>query len=222
MLAAFFGASGGALVSSGAGAESGHQDAVAVSLARLAGGRAAAADPQTQALAALYQKVLSERGEVAADDHRQTPHDRVQRLFDALDRAAGQGAGSSKWNGTGADDATSQAKSAKQGDQVVKNTGDGPGATASAGKLWGAIEPCWRAVPQVSRVPVTLIIMLDEGGRVSAPPLIVRPDMSQPDETRLISEARALAAVSACVPYHSADFLGGQRRFTVQFGVTRQ
>ena len=221
MLAMFFGGASGAIVSGGGGAQSADENAVAVSLAQLSGRRAAAADPQAQTLAAIYQKVLSAQGEVDTNDHKRTPHDSVQRLFDAVDRAEGRGAGRDQGNDAGAEGADSQAKAQTRGGRQAMTPGGGPGATASAASLWGAIEPCWRSVPQSSRVPVTLIVTLDEAGRVASPPLIVRPLAGQIDETRLISEARALAAISACTPYHSADFLGGQRRFTIAFGVSR-
>lgn len=72
---------------------------------------------------------------------------------------------------------------------------------ASAGDLWGQIKPCWDQLPSVSIVSVTLVIKLDNEGRIAKPPQIVRPRGAALDERRLIAEALALAAVTACTPY---------------------
>ena len=69
----------------------------------------------------------------------------------------------------------------------------------------------------MATVPVTLLIALNESGRIATPPQIVRPNGAMPDERRLISEARALAAVTACVPYHGPESFGAKALFTIRF-----
>jgi hypothetical protein len=224
LLFLYFGAAAGAMVSGGAGEDRG--DDVTISLASLAGGRGPASDPQAQQLALLYRKVLAAQAEVSAVDRPQTPSQNLQSLLDDIDRAAGsQGSADSSAQSQGQSPdgrapTSNAANHQRVGDHASAAAAEGPGVAASSGGIWGQIEPCWRGLPDVSRVPVTLQITLDDKGRVSKPPQIIRPPAAMPDEKRLISEARALTAIAGCVPYHSADFLAGQRQFTVQFAAS--
>lgn len=90
-------------------------------------------------------------------------------------------------------------------------------ADASAGGLWGQVEPCWRRLSPQSTTPVTLEITLDKTGRLAVPPRIVRPGTGKPDEQRLLAEARALAAIQACLPYRAEDSLGFRRVYRLAF-----
>jgi hypothetical protein len=64
---------------------------------------------------------------------------------------------------------------------------------------------------------VSLEIEVNERGQIAVPPKIIRPDLGAPDERRLVAEARALAAVTACVPYHGDVLASAQRSFRVDF-----
>jgi hypothetical protein len=222
LLLLYFGAAAGAMVSGGAGADSG--PAVEVSLASLAGGRE---QTSSQELAALYRKILVDHGAIAASDEPHPPSESLQSLMDTIDRSAGakghshSASSASGENPSGDPTGADNAARRRQGDRAQGPAGHGAGPTSSAGGIWGEIEPCWRSLPNTSRVPVTLQVILDDAGRVSKPPQIVRPPSATLDEARLIAEARALAALAACVPYHSSDFLGGQRQFTVEFSTSK-
>lgn len=91
-------------------------------------------------------------------------------------------------------------------------------ADASAGELWGQVEPCWRRISGGSTVPVTLEVVLDGRGGLAGPPRILRPDGGRPSEQRLLAEARALEAIRACLPYRTAGLSGLGRRYRVGFG----
>ncbi len=67
-------------------------------------------------------------------------------------------------------------------------------------------------------MPVTLEIALDARGMIASPPKIVRHG-GIPDERRLISEARALAAITACVPYQAAAGSGARGTYKVEFAA---
>jgi hypothetical protein len=73
--------------------------------------------------------------------------------------------------------------------------------SASAGKLWGRIEPCWRNL----NTPV------------ERPPAVVRDVDARLDEPRLRSEARALQALAACLP--RGDLRFARRVYRLEFGV---
>jgi hypothetical protein len=66
-------------------------------------------------------------------------------------------------------------------------------------------------------LPVALEITLDENGRLSLPPKILRPVSASADERRLAAEARAIAAVAACVPYSAPGIVTGGGVFKVDF-----
>jgi len=94
----------------------------------------------------------------------------------------------------------------------------GAAKAGSTGGLWGAVEPCWRAVAPGSRVAVTLEVRLDAGSRLAAPPTIVRPDGATLDETRLRAEALALNALAQCLPQGDLRLAGGFYRLDFRPG----
>jgi hypothetical protein len=217
-----FGAASGQLVSGGVGEDTPEAGAVTVSLERTAGGRAGAADPDPERLSLLYRQALAQEAAIAAGNQRAKPHASLDRLFDEIDEASrAKSEADTDGSGKAADNAGGRADAPdnkpRRGDAGGALGRDGPGETASAGDLWGQIAPCWRKAPNVSRVPVILDLTLTSDGRIAIPPLIVRPDASAPNELRLVAEARALAAVAACVPYGEASLPGAQRRFVVRF-----
>ncbi|HEX7761126.1 MAG TPA: hypothetical protein VF459_16590 [Caulobacteraceae bacterium] len=200
------------------------ESAITISLAGVAGSRQAQTSPDEAQLQFLYRKALAQQSELYTADQKPTEHSNLAKLFDAIEREHGGDAMQDGTNG--------QANSGKQtgGGQHGKdvrltdqsNQSDskatGPGSAASSGGLWGQIEPCWRRMPNQSAVPVKLEVQLDDKGMIAKPPRILRPDSSVPDERRLIAEARALAAISACLPYRvEALATSAQRSFTVDF-----
>lgn len=90
----------------------------------------------------------------------------------------------------------------------------GPAATGSgaAGGLWGQIEPCWRDIAGATRGAIVLEVSLDQQGRLSAPPRILRRPEADSDQQRLRAEAMALAALSACLPRNDLRFAGKVHR----------
>jgi len=76
----------------------------------------------------------------------------------------------------------------------------------STGRLWGAIEPCWRNLGARGRVPVVLEVVLDGTGDLRVPPRVVRDANALITEPRLQAEASALAAVAACAPRGNLAF----------------
>ncbi|HEX7761732.1 MAG TPA: hypothetical protein VF459_19655 [Caulobacteraceae bacterium] len=213
---------GGALVTGG-GAGSPEESTITVSLAGIAGSRQASTSPDEAQLQVLYRKALAEQSDLYAADQKPTAHSDLSKLFDAIEREHG---GDAKQDGT-----TGQAKSGQQSgggqqgkdrrlaEQASRSTSkaEGPGSAPSSGGLWGQIEPCWRRMPNQSAVPVKLEVLLDDKGMIAKPPRILRPDASVPDERRLIAEARALAAISACLPYKVAGLADDRRDFTLEF-----
>jgi len=225
LLALGFSSATGALVSGGEGVEEGDKGAIAVTMVSAAPAQSTDRAVQVQNFAFLYRQVLAQQqAELYAENHRAKPQTSVQALFDAADRDGPKMADQASPDTKGVAEAASATGNSlappARGQRADGETGMGPGAAASTGALWGQIEPCWRNIPDVSLVPVTLEITLDENGRITSPPIIHRPNTSTPDEHRLIAEARALAAIAACVPYHDVNILGDQRRFTVNFQPT--
>jgi len=94
----------------------------------------------------------------------------------------------------------------------------GAAKSGSTGGLWGAVEPCWRAVAPGSRVAVTLEVRLDASSRLAAPPTILRPDGARLDETRLRAEALALNALAQCLPQADLRLAGGFYRLEFRPG----
>jgi hypothetical protein len=221
---------GGAVVTGGAGVEDGEVGAIDISLAGPRGGARAAQTPSSAQLKALFRKILAQQSPVTAPDKPAPPKTSLDKLYDAIDReralrdapAKRAGQGQADKGGPGASRTGVATKAPdKQGKPNNTQAADGPGAAASSGWLWGQIQPCWSRLPQVSTVPVTLEIRLDLRGQIAKPPRILRPNTAAPDERRLISEARALAAVTACVPYHGATSSEGAGVYRVDFGAGR-
>ena len=94
--------------------------------------------------------------------------------------------------------------------------GDPNAGSVSTGALWGRIEPCWRKSAGAAPVPVTLEVAIDARGQLSKPPRILRGENARLDELRLASEARALAALSACLPRGDLRFAGAVYRLEFQ------
>lgn len=199
---------GGMIPGDAAGAE-GDSGAVEVTLEGLKGSaQTEAVDPASEALASMFRKVEAEQAELPADSTPMRPTADLQKIFEAIDRVR------AARNTTAGDD--SQGAADKGGNAAASRSGGKP--RASAGDLWGQIKPCWDQLPSVSTVPVTLVITLDDEGRIAKPPQIVRPTGAALDERRLISEARALAAVTACNPYLTGSVAGMIGSFEVRFG----
>ena len=120
--------------------------------------------------------------------------------------------------GEGADAAGDSDRAARDARTASASRRGAATADASAGELWGQVEPCWRRIGGRSTVPVTLEVTLDAQGGLAGPPRILRPDGDRPTEQRLLAEARALEAIHACLPYRTARLSGLGRRFRVGFG----
>jgi hypothetical protein len=220
---------GGPVTGGGASGDDTEIHTMTVSLAGLRGAPRQSAATQADDLQALFSKIRSEQTGLAASDTPKRPASDVAKLFDVvepdsrtIDTAAG-GAGSADVDqgghgaAAGSDTNTQAAKSAKgNGPHKVA----GAGSDASAGNLWLQIKPCWSQLPNVSNVQVTLEISLNDRGRIAVPPKIMRESTGAPDQARLIAEARALTAVTACVPYHPAALSGSTRLFRVEFGAS--
>lgn len=146
-------------------------------------------------------------------------------LFDAVRReraardAGPSGTSSRDDGGRGADGRAPDAKPLDKAGARSRTDSPAKGSSGS-GDLWGFLEPCWRKLPGRSTVPVTLEIALNASGLISTPPKIVRPSNAPPTEARLIAEARALAALGSCLPYHGKDAANGAP-ITVDFAVSR-
>ena len=86
--------------------------------------------------------------------------------------------------------------------------------SASAGELWGRIEPCWRNLKTSVERPVVLEVTLNVGAGLARPPSVVRDVEARLDEPRLRSEARALQA-PACLP--RGDLRFARRVYRLEF-----
>lgn len=92
-------------------------------------------------------------------------------------------------------------------------------SSGSTGSLWGRIAPCWRDIAGSARTPVTLEVSLDATGKLALPPKILRAQGARMDEPRLTAEAKALAALAACLPRNDLRFAGQVHR--LEFGAGR-
>jgi hypothetical protein len=224
-LVAFGTLRGGTVTGGGGGEPDSQVQAITISLAGLHRAPRPELEAQsTDALKLLFAKIRSEQSEIAISNEKPTPESQVQKLFDVIDpqtpNQSDKGAGRSDLDeggpGASADapksDAVDKGASHSSARQIA-----GPGADRSAGELWGQIAPCWAHMPQVSTVPVTLEMTINDEGQIAVPPKIIRPDATAANEGRLVSEARALGAVSACVPYNTPVAGGGLRVFRVDF-----
>jgi hypothetical protein len=229
ILALFFGSLKGGPVAGGGAPLGDEAHAMTVSLAGMRGAPRQSQATQSDPLQALFTQIRAEQSTVAASDKPKLPSADAAKLFDVIEPNSKQsdsgrgGAGRARVD-QGGHGAVANPNATAQTDQGAKGSGghtvEGPGKDASAGGLWGEIEPCWSKLPSISSVPVTLEISLSEKGLIAVPPKIIRPSTAAPDEMRLIAEARALAAVTACVPYRAAANAGVQRVFRVEFGAS--
>ena len=89
--------------------------------------------------------------------------------------------------------------------------------SASAGELWGRIEPCWQNLKTPVERPVVLEVTLNAGAGLARPPSVVRDVDARLDEPRLRSEARALQALASCLP--RGDLRFARRVYRLEFGV---
>lgn len=89
------------------------------------------------------------------------------------------------------------------------------GAAASRGSagggLWALIEPCWRRQQVPAGAHAQILVELDFWGRLAAPPQIVRTRDMRLDRDQLLSEARAVDALTACLPLAKGRFSGAHR-----------
>lgn len=159
---------------------------------------ASAPAPQKTSLGALFDAVQRERAERDATASGKSDRDGSGRGADA--RAPD----------TKPRDKTGPLSAARSETRV----------SAGSGSLWGLLEPCWKKLPGRSQVPVTLEVILDSRGMISTPPKIIRPSNAPADEARLVAEARALAALGACLPYHGPEVARGEP-IAVVFAVSR-
>ncbi|MGA0601538.1 hypothetical protein ACO2Q3_12615 [Caulobacter sp. KR2-114] len=205
-------------VVTGGGGGTPEESAITISLAGIAGSRQSSSASEPDRLQALYQKALSAQSDLYATDKPAPQQSNLSKLFDDIER---QHAGDSQADGTnGKSDNGRETGAGQKGAEPKPNpsrlAANGPGTAASSGALWGQVEPCWRRMPDKSQVPVRLQVQLTAKGQIARPPTILRPDSSQPDQRRLIAEARALAAIAACIPYKTAD-LRSDAIYTLDF-----
>ena len=203
-------------------ADGGEAGAINLSLEGPPGGASAANDPSKAALAAMFDRLRAGRSDLPVSDANANPRSDVKALFEAIDAAraaSAAAAGQAKGAGQGGQDA-GKGDTRSDNARASANGGGAPahGTVASAGSLWGQIKPCWLAARGASAVPVTLRFTLNDQGRISKPPIIIRPPGAELDRARLISEARALAALAGCVPYHSKMRWDTKSEFEVSIG----
>lgn len=135
---------------------------------------------------------------------RQTPSSQAKEGNDAIDRAPR----------LQADETSDRKSSGKRANQV--SNAPQSGSVGSAGGLWGLIAPCWRDISGTVSAPVTLEVTLDATGRLAVPPKVLRTPGDRLGEARLASEAKALAALAACLPRNDGRF--GGRSYRLEFG----
>lgn len=212
----------GMAVTGGGGTLDGEVNAIPISLAGIRGPGQSQDVQSAEAMNALFLKIrAAQTGIAAQDEQKAQPKSDLDKLFDVVhDQAAEKGGGQSDIDEGGKGAKANASAADMKEKRGPANTPDraGAGSAASSGSLWGQIKPCWDQLPPVSTVPVTLEITLDAGGRIATPPKILRSG-GAPDERRLISEARALAAITACVPYQSKSLTGDRRDFKVEFAA---
>jgi len=161
----------------------------------------------------LFAKFRLANGEAVVVDRRKASSD-VASLIETVQKAQARPQAISSSHGIQVADA----RGSPRPSQATAPIGEGANAdqadpgqvrgSASTGKLWGAIEPCWRNLGARGRVPVTLEVALDGTGDLRTPPKVIRSNTALLNEPRLQAEASALAAVAACVPRGDLRFSG--------------
>ncbi len=227
----FFLSARGAMVSGGAGQTEPTPPAIWISLEGAPGAARSAATPSQDQLDLLLRRVMAEQASALPQQDHPAVHASLSQLMAELQReqaardpaegGAGEGGAGKVDRGGAADAGAAQAQPARTGAPRSPAQASGPGAAASSGALWGQVEPCWRKLPGVSALPVSLEVTLTAKGIIGAPPHVLRPSDATPDTPRLIAEARAIAALTACTPYHGAgkrDPVAGVYRVDFQPG----
>jgi hypothetical protein len=195
-------------------------DAIEVSLAGFEGGQQASAAPAASELDQIFERVQAAQSDLYSAEQPAERRGDLAELFRQIEQAhqaagARDGSGGAGKGRTGA--GQDRQGAAGDGDaSKASRTGERT-ADLSSGDLWGQIEPCWRALPKASAVPVTLEIELNSAGNLARPPLLIRPAAAALNDPRLVSEARALAAVAACAPLRTPLGMGSKRTFRVSF-----
>lgn len=222
LLLFFLGVGGNAIPEGGGGGD--EREAIVVTLA----GRIGAGRPQTQRPASqldvLYRQIRDQQSPlIAATEKRDPSRTSGKDLLDAFDdrrptKAGEQASGAARIDrgGTGSDLNGSKTDHTDKQAKGPPQNSSGAGGHGPAGGLWGQIKPCWDN-SSAAAVPVSLEIVLDHDGKIATPPRIIRPNAAAPDEKRLISEARALAAVAACMPYHGSTSANAKTVFRIDF-----
>ncbi|MEH0196195.1 hypothetical protein V7S57_09490 [Caulobacter sp. CCNWLY153] len=217
-----FGQAGGDLPMAGGGETVGAVEPyVAIELS----GRAGEEQPdpareQSAQIAQLLTRLRQADPEIAIPvTQAAQPRSSARSLFEAVEasrtrqsrgdqQGEGRGKGQDDRGGEGAGRETGQAAAKPAAGPRSASPTKGKGA--GGGGLFGFVEPCWKQLPGRSTVPVQLEVTLDHRGLMAAPPRIVRPESGPPGEARLVAEARAIAALSACLPYTGSQALTRQ------------
>lgn len=199
----------------------GEGEAISVSLAGregAAGGQPGAEtrDPpaETDRMDQMARRLRAERSDLfASETEPARPRGGLSALFRSIGQLSAQGRQGDGDRTAGRSDARGDAaRTASASRAGAPDPDDG-----SRG-LWGQVEPCWRKLAPKGGVPVTLKVTLDDRGRLAAPPKILRPPVGRPDEQRLLSEALALQAIQACLPYRVGDSAAPDREYQLAFG----
>ncbi|MFT4252063.1 MAG: hypothetical protein QM608_06235 [Caulobacter sp.] len=220
LLQAIFGLPGGELAAAGGGeAEAPVEPYVALELSgRVGAEQPDAAQTQSAQIAQLLAKLRQTDPAVAIPVPQDQPHASARSLLEAVEHARSErsrGDASGLGQGKGQRDDGGQGAGRDREGQTAKPSA-GPrssaainGKGAGAGGLFGFVEPCWQKLPGRSIVAVKLEVTLDSRGLIASPPKILRPDNAPPSNARLIAEARAIAALSGCLPYTGAGGFAG-------------
>lgn len=192
----------------------GEGEAVEVMLAGREGARAggAAASEAISDVERLAQRISTPWDFAVSEPEQARPNGDLSSLFKALGRFDATGT-----RGDGREALGDGAKAGREAKSASSTTRGEATLDASAGELWGQVEPCWRRLAGRSAVPVTLEVTLDGKGGLATPPRIVRPDGGRPSEQRLLAEARALEAIRACLPYKAPGVIGAGRAYRLAF-----
>ena len=165
----------------------------------------------TPTLEQMLLRLQSDDLPVEIEAPRPDPPKDPKSLFKAIEaeRLRRQNQNSARPESKAAQAARSQSEDRAALDEA-QGQDDAPMSNPGGNGLWGFLEPCWRKLPGRSNAAVTLKFTLDYRGRIAAPPTIIRPSAAPPSEERLISEARAIAALGQCLPYPGSDIRPGQ------------
>jgi len=195
-------------------------DAVEISLSGFEGAPAPGAGATSPSeLETLFQRIRAEQSDLNAQATPAERHSDLAALFSEIDQehsptqgnATGRAQADARGRaGSGSDASGSEAQGGDT--SAAARNGERQQETASEA-IWDQIEPCWRQMPENSTVPVTLEFVLNGRGALAAPPRIIRPMAAALTDQRLVAEARALAAVTACMPLRT---LGRSRSRTLR------